>query len=347
MMNTKRIAICYGTRPEYIKVKPVFDQMIREAEYFDPVYVYTGQHEDVRKLCTPHKTIPQKQVGSYNRLDQVVSNCLSYNLDMNQFDAVLVQGDTASAYAMALKAFHHNVPVIHLEAGMRTFDIQNPYPEEAYRQMISIISSLNLCPTFKEKQYLKQENVPGLISVVGNTVLDEIRKRKNNRSDNLVLITLHRRENEEYRTTILEHVNNVAKTMPDLQFQYLVHPKHRLDQDSLTDLDSIECIYRNVERSEFIDKLCDAAYVITDSGGVQEECSFLQVPCIVVRNELERTLCIGYTSLRIPPANFNAASLQGAIEHEQDHFKLNHPCPYGDGSTSIKVCIEIRKYLSA
>ena len=151
------ILICYGTRPEHIKIKPLMDEMKSENLAFKTLF--TGQHTDLVK--SNFDFILSIKEGN-NRLDSVVSSCM--DLDEKIFEGVthiLVQGDTVSAYSLALAAFHRGIKIIHLEAGLRTYDFQNPYPEEAYRQCISRISDINLCPTDNNKNNLEKENING------------------------------------------------------------------------------------------------------------------------------------------------------------------------------------------
>jgi UDP-N-acetylglucosamine 2-epimerase (non-hydrolysing) len=137
------ILICYGTRPEHIKISPLLSEMKDKIPYKT---LFTGQHTDLVKNVNFDFDLKIKDGN--NRLDSVVQSCL--NLDEDIFEGIshiLVQGDTVSAYSLALAAFHRGIKIIHLEAGLRTYDFNNPYPEEAYRQCISRISDINLCPT--------------------------------------------------------------------------------------------------------------------------------------------------------------------------------------------------------
>ena len=166
-----KILICFGTRPEWLKVKPLLKILD------DYHLLFTGQHFDLLKdIPTDYKIKINK---NKNRLDQLVSDCLLQFPD-GDFDSVLIQGDTASAFACALAAFHRGKK-IYLEAGLRTYDLDHPYPEEGYRQMISRISDVNLCPTTLSKDNLTHELVKGESYVVGNTVLDNLLPYKEKR----------------------------------------------------------------------------------------------------------------------------------------------------------------------
>ena len=159
------ILLCFGTRPEWLKIQPL-TKVLKDYKL-----LFTGQHTDLLKdISVDYKiTIGEGD----NRLDQIVSDCLLQFPD-GKFDSVLVQGDTASAFACALAAFNRKLKIYYLEAGLRTYNLDHPYPEEGYRQMIARLSNVNLCPTDLSKHNLKKEKVQGELYVVGNTVLDNL-----------------------------------------------------------------------------------------------------------------------------------------------------------------------------
>ena len=150
-MKDKPILICFGTRPEWLKIKPLVEKLSKDKFKL----LFTGQHVDLLNNIHPDYEIPIQ--NNLNRLDDIISSCL-VNFPNGTFRAVLVQGDTASAFACALAAFNRSIPIYYLEAGLRTNDLENPYPEEAYRQMISRISSVNFAPTELSAENLTKEN---------------------------------------------------------------------------------------------------------------------------------------------------------------------------------------------
>ena len=181
------ILFSYGTRPEWIKIKPLIEAL-------DPTkyhILFTGQHKDLIQGNSYDFCIDIQE--GKNRLDSVFKSVMD-SIDFTPYAKVVVQGDTASAAAVALSAFNHNCPVVHLEAGLRTYNLDHPYPEEAYRQIISRITSLHLCPTNLAKERLIREMVSGKIAVVGNTALDNLVGIETSYGDE-VIITMHRREN--------------------------------------------------------------------------------------------------------------------------------------------------------
>jgi UDP-N-acetylglucosamine 2-epimerase (non-hydrolysing) len=170
------ILICFGTRPEYIKVKPLIDNLSNIKTCF------TGQHKDLLKNINVDYKLDFKDSFSTNRLNDIVINILQHTYIFDNVEYVIVQGDTTTAFAIALSAYHMNTKVIHLEAGLRTNNIQDPFPEELNRQMISRIADIHLCPTIQNKQNLLNENIDihkikiSLMMIKAIYLLDEEKK---------------------------------------------------------------------------------------------------------------------------------------------------------------------------
>jgi len=165
------ILLTYGTRPEYIKVKPLIVEMIKRGIKFKTLF--TGQHKDIVPEGADFNLTMLNYTG--NRLDSVMKNCLSIpDKCFEGIEYVLVQGDTTSVMGLAITSMHRKIKVIHLEAGLRTYDFNNPYPEEYNRCIVGSIAAINLCPTDNSKSNLLNENVSGDCHVVGNTVLDNL-----------------------------------------------------------------------------------------------------------------------------------------------------------------------------
>ncbi len=188
------ILLAFGTRPEYIKIDPLIKEFTKQGIPFKTLF--TGQHKDLLKEVKADFEFEIVSVKSTNRLSNIFLNILEQfdHLDIEQFDYVLVQGDTTSAFAVAVAAFNHQVPVIHLEAGLRTYDPFSPYPEEFNRRSISALATMHLCPTKLSWENLKKEGIKNNLYIVGNSVLDNLAHLKGKPSNNKVLVTLHRRE---------------------------------------------------------------------------------------------------------------------------------------------------------
>ena len=319
-----KILLCFGTRPEWLKIKP----LIKVLDNYE--LLFTGQHPDLLKNI---KVDYQITIGDNpNRLDQLISDCL-LQFPKGNFDSVLVQGDTASAFACAIAAFHRKKQIIYLEAGLRSYDLEHPYPEEGYRQMIARLANINLCPTNLSQKNLINEGVHGLCYVVGNTVLDNLLPYKRKcEYTNKVLVTLHRRENHHQIGKWFEEVNKLAKINPELEFILPIHPNPNVKKHKhlLTNINVVEPL----SHPELLDILVKCKLVISDSGGLQEEGSFFNKKVIVCRETTERPEAIKTGHLHLCSSPKNLASKFGYLIN---NYYINEICPYGDGNSSNKI----------
>lgn len=318
------VLLCFGTRPEWLKIKP----LIKELDNYE--LLFTGQHPDLLKDIKVDYRIT---IGnSDNRLDQLISDCL-LQFPEGDFDSVLVQGDTASAFACAVAAFNRQKKIYYLEAGLRSYNLEHPYPEEGYRQMIARISDVNLCPTELSRDNLISEKVNGICHVVGNTVLDNLLDYKNKcEYTNKVLVTLHRRENHHWMDEWFTELNNIAKENPDLEFILPIHPNPNVQKyrDILTHVNVIEPL----NHSELLELLVKVKFVISDSGGLQEEGSFFNKKVIVCRKTTERPEGIDTNHLYMCKS---PKELHSLFEIINKNYSVDSECPYGDGKSSIKI----------
>jgi len=208
-----KLLLVYGTRPEYLKLKPLIEELKNEKINFR--VLFTGQHVDIGQFGYDY-SFNIDNVG-INRLDIIVKSVMDKLSYIEDITHVLVQGDTTTALAITLSAFHNKLQVIHLEAGLRTYDVDNPYPEETNRRLISIISNINFCPTENNYQNLINEMCLNDCYVVGNTVIDNLISYKEKCCyENKVLITLHRRENHDTIIEWFNVINELAKLHPEL-----------------------------------------------------------------------------------------------------------------------------------
>jgi UDP-N-acetylglucosamine 2-epimerase (non-hydrolysing) len=323
------ILICFGTRPEYIKLKPLMDKLDQLSKGNTMSYktLFTGQHKDLVK----HKANYNIEIkNGNNRLDAVVSSIMNgIDFKAEGISAVIVQGDTTSAYAMALSAFNHQVKVVHLEAGLRTYNLQEPYPEEANRQMISRITDLHLCPTKTAYANLENEKVPGEIVVVGNTVLDNLLDIETEYGFK-VLVTMHRRENHNNIKEWFKQIDKLASDNSHYEFCLPIHPNPAVKKHKnlLKNVKVVEPMDYNI----LLDYLAKCSFVITDSGGIQEESAFLRKPCLVCRQETERAEGLGNFSLLCKSPEELAQGFEDLASLE-----MSGDCPYGDGRSSEKI----------
>jgi len=318
------ILLCFGTRPEWLKIKP----LIKVLD--DYQLLFTGQHPDLLKDLKVDYKITIKD--NPNRLDQLISDCL-LQFPEGKFDSVLVQGDTASAFACAVAAFNKKKKIYYLEAGLRSYNLDHPYPEEGYRQMISRISDVNFCPTQLSSDNLYKEKTNGINYIVGNTVLDNLLPYKDKcEYTNKVLITLHRRENHHWMNQWFKEVDELAKNNPDLDFILPLHPNPNVQKHKHL-LKNVKVV-KPLSHPELLDLLVKCKLVISDSGGLQEEGSFFNKKIIVCRETTERPEAIETGHLYLCPSPEGLASKFGELI---DNYYIDAMCPYGDGKTSLKI----------
>lgn len=318
------ILFCFGTRPEWLKIKPII------KKYKNYKLLFTGQHEDLlQNIKVDYKININKNT---NRLDEIISECLS-QFPNEGYDAILVQGDTCSALACAIAGFNRRKKIYYLEAGLRTYDLEHPYPEEAYRQMISRISDINFCPTNLSKFNLNNEKTKGECYVVGNTILDNLIKYKSKcKYEDKVLITLHRRENHHWMDKWFLELDQLAEKYPHIQFILPIHPNPNVlkHKNLLQNVKVIEPL----QYKDLLNLLVKCKLVITDSGGLQEEGSFLNKKVIVCREVTERPEAINTNHLHLC---LSPSSLKNIFNDLINDYIINEDCPYGDGFSSDRI----------
>jgi len=336
------ILVIYGTRPEYIKIRPLLKQFREESILYKTLF--TGQHKDLldAELTEIDKAdyVIDISPSLGNRLNDVVKSCLSTPEHVFQgITHILVQGDTSSVVGLALNGLHRKIPVIHLEAGLRTNDYNNPYPEENNRRIVSTIAQIHLCPTSLNYRNLEEENILGNKFIVGNTVLDEMLEyRKNMEYQDKILVTLHRRENHDKMDKWFKELEDLALYHQDLKFILPIHPnpnvtKHR---HILKRVNVIEPL----SRDSLLELLSKCKMVITDSGGIQEECSFLNKKCLVCRETTERPEVLGLSSFIVKSPD----NLFDLFNTHLNDYKIEIESPYGDGKASEKICKILKNY---
>ena len=319
----KELLICFGTRPEWLKVKP----LLKEIDNYK--LLFTGQHPDLLKDIKVDYRI---EIGDKtNRLDQIISDCLM-QFPEGDFD-VLVHGDTVSAFACALAAFSRKLKIIHLEAGLRSYDLKQPYPEEGYRQMISRIADINFPPTSISAQNLFNEKTDGMSYVVGNSVLDNLIEYKDQcEYTDKVLVTLHRWENHHWMDEWFKELNEVAKKYSNLEFTIPLHhnPAVRKHKHLLTDVNIVPALPHN----EMLELMSKCKFIISDSGGLQEEGAFLNKKVIVCRDVTERPegIYTGHLTLCKQPSD-----LMSIVDEINRNYIIKKDSPYGKGDTAKRV----------
>lgn len=319
-----KILICFGTRPEYIKVKSLIDNIPNNKTLF------TGQHLDLLKNVNVDYKLSMKEELSDNRLNNIMCSIMSCTDIFENIDYVLVQGDTTTACAIGLSAFHNGKKIIHLEAGLRSGNLFDPFPEEMNRQVIGRITDIHLCPTEFNKENLLKENVSGKIHVVGNTGLDNI-SRDNCFYGNKVLITMHRKDNHHNMDKWFKELEKIANKYPEIEFVIPLHPNPNVQKHG--HIFKKVKVVEPLSHLDLINYVKQCKFVISDSGGLQEECSYLNKKIIVCRKTTERPESVGIHSFMCREPEL----LEEMVKEINDNYEVDEKCPYGDGESWKKI----------
>lgn len=344
----KSLLILFGTRPEFLKLLPV----IQEAkQHFNVTTCHTSQHtETLTELFehfnfSPDITLPQPKK---NRTLNTLSSSTLQSLDSitNHPDMVIVQGDTTSAAMGALWAFNNKIPIAHVEAGLRSYNLQSPFPEEGNRKIISALSTLHFCPTEHDATALNKEGITTNIHVVGNTIIDTLLSIKhpspNTSPTPSLLVTCHRRENfGKPFENICSALIKICKSIPDLSINFISHPNPNIatTASKLLDHPNIN-ILPPQNYVEMIELMSNSTLILTDSGGLQEEAPSLNKPVIVLRDTTERQLGIDNENAILAGTSTNRiVDITTTLLSDPDLYSkmAQQPNPYGDGHSSKKI----------
>jgi len=370
-----RILIVFGTRPEVIKLWPV-DRALRSFAGWQVTLCNTGQHRElVPPLLATFGMVPEVELGvmspgqSLSSLLARLLDGIDPVLDALRFDWVIVQGDTTTALAAALAAHHRNVPVAHVEAGLRTYDLQRPFPEEGNRQIIARVASLHLAPTSTSRDALLREGVPAdRIEVTGNTVIDAAREMAEMLPEdgappvgsplellrfcgerNVVLVTGHRRESfGGGLAAICEGLALLARRHPEVDFVYPVHLNPSVQSAVKGTLQGLANVHllEPLDYPAAIWLLRRSLFVITDSGGLQEEAPEFGKPVLVTRASTERTEGVAAGCAEV--VGYDRDRLVAAAERflkDPKSAALTIDNPYGDGHAAERCAAALRRCL--
>jgi UDP-N-acetylglucosamine 2-epimerase (non-hydrolysing) len=362
----------YGTRPEAIKVAPVI-RALENSLLMRSTTVATGQHremlDEVNRIFGIHPDYDLDIMKHGQTLAQITTRVLE-GLDPIladvRPDAVIVQGDTTTSTAAAIAAFYRQIPVIHLEAGLRSHDIRSPFPEEANRKITSQIASLHLAPTHVSKENLLREGVPDAgITVVGNTVIDALLDTVGKKTPftdtalqalvesgrQILLVTTHRRENwGESMHQIGRALARIARSEPGLTVVLPIHRNPVVRAAILPHLEGATNILvtEPLAYGEFTHLLSISTVVLTDSGGVQEEAPSLGKPVLVMRENTERPEAVDAgTVLLIGTDEEHIFVEVTRLLHDEAHYAsmANAVNPYGDGRAAERTVGAIAELL--
>ena len=355
-----------GTRPEAIKLCPVILRF-KSSNLFNTKVILTGQHREmvfqILNFFKIDHNFDLNIMGKSNSLNQIASNSLIglENLFAKESpDMVFVQGDTNTAFAGALAAFYHGIKVAHIEAGLRTNDVFNPFPEEANRRLISQLATLNFTPTIRSSNNLKNEGVQGKIYLTGNTVIDSIlfidKKLKDKKIDKfyfgnykIILTTVHRRENWGINLeNIADAITLLIKSHKDIIFLLPMHPNPIVRNALFSKLNNINRV-KLIEPLEYFELvyLMKLSYmVLTDSGGLQEEAPTFGKPVLVLRENTERPEAIENGTAKLigtaKESVFKEVSL--LLENKNIYENMsNNINPFGDGEASERIFQIVKK----
>ncbi len=275
-------------------------------------------------------------------------------IEFEKPDYVIVQGDTATAFVGALEGYYHGAKIIHVEAGLRTKDIQSPFPEEAYRQMISRLASIHFCPTVKAEENLNKEGIFENVYTVGNTGIDTLLSVANKVKTGFgygskILVTLHRRESfGDPMVRVLDSLKEIAMINEDTVITIPVHPNPNVKElvySMLSNIPNIKLI-EPLEYKEMVKEMKQSDIIITDSGGIQEEAPSLEKPVLVVREKTERQEGVDAGVLKLvgtdPEKIISAVEL--LLTDSDEYERMIGPNPFGDGTASEKI-VDILKSL--
>ena len=367
----KKILVGLGTRPEAIKLCPLIMELKRR-ERFDVVVYLSGQHRELARGVLDSFGVSPDHDGDIMKRGQTLFEVTSAVLEDSRTvlereapDAVIVHGDTTTAFALSLACFYLCIPVYHIEAGLRTYDVSRPFPEEFNRRAISLVATHHFAPTATSRDNLLEEGVPcRSVTLTGNTVIDAVAltqrrgythplaEKARNAGEKLIFLTAHRRENRELLRQMLLAVRRVASERKDVRFVYPLHPS-----DSVRE--AAEAVLEGHDRIELIEPLgvveChallrDSYMALTDSGGIQEEAAALRVPVLIMREVTERPEGIKAGVSRLvgtdPEGIYRAVTaLLDSPKQYRQMSRAGEKHPYGEGNACFQIADKIEKLL--
>lgn len=356
----KKILLVFGTRPEAIKMCPLVNEL-KKRNGIETIVCVTGQHRQMLdQVLDIFQIIPDYDLSimkNHQTLFDITINILDKIkriLELEKPDIVLVHGDTSTAFTTALASFYLQIPVGHVEAGLRTYNVFSPYPEEFNRQVISIISQFNFAPTeLSKSNLLKEGKQEEAIYVTGNTAIDALKttikctyEHKDldwAKGSRVIMITAHRRENiGEPMQHMFRAIKRVLDEYLDVKAIYPIHmnPAVRKIADEIFHGDNRIRIIEPLDVLDFHNFLSRSYLILTDSGGIQEEAPSLGKPVLVMRDTTERPEGIAAGTLKLVGTNEDTIykCFKQLLEDEKEYKKMcSANNPYGDGYASKKI----------
>ena len=357
------ILIISGTRPEIIKLAPVYQELMK-ASWARVEWLHTGQHGDMAtQILDCFDVVPDRTlIRSGTSLQEFATGCrqqLEAVMEQRNWSLVIVQGDTESAFQGALAAFYHRVPLAHVEAGLRTYNLGRPFPEEGLRQMISRLARHHFAPTQRACDALRSEGIAhDKVQLTGNTVVDAQHWAVNHRGIKRtaqgrghILVTVHRREHWGFEMEEIFHaVAEIAREHTTAQIVFPVHLNpvvQKAAQTILSGIDNVKLI-APMNYLEMQEALVNASLVLTDSGGLQEEAPTFGVPVLVLREETERPEAVeaGCAAVVGPGRAAIVREVRRLFHDELAYRRMQQPAnPYGDGQASRRIVETLATHL--
>ena len=357
----KKIMLVFGTRPEAIKMCPLVRELKSHPEEFETVVCVTGQHREMLdQVLKVFGVVPDHDLHVMKpgqTLFDITSDVLlkiKSVLEEERPNCVLVHGDTTTSFAAALAAFYLQIPVGHVEAGLRTRDLYSPWPEEFNRQAVDVISNWYFAPTETSRQNLLDEGKPdGRISVTGNTGIDALKTTVREgyshpeldwaQGSRLILITAHRRENlGEPMHRMFRAIRRVMEERLDTKAIYPIHMNPQVRRAAHEELDGFDRlrIIDPLEVVDFHNFMAHSHLILTDSGGIQEEAPSLGKPVLVMRDTTERPEGVQAGTLRLVGTEEDAIyrEFSRLLDDPAEYESMSHASnPYGDGYASDRI----------
>lgn len=356
----KKVMLVFGTRPEAIKMCPLVNEL-KDRKNIQTVVCVTGQHREMLdQVLDAFAVVPDydlsimKQKQTLFDITTNILNAIKTVLEKEQPDVVLVHGDTSTTFVTALACFYMQIPVGHVEAGLRTYNLYSPYPEEFNRQAVSIISRYNFAPTeLSRENLLREGKEESTIYITGNTAIDALKTTVREtyshpeldwaEGSRLIMITAHRRENlGEPMKHMFRAIRRVLEEFPDVKAIYPIHmnPVVRDTAHSILDGEERVHIIEPLEVLDFHNFLSRSYLILTDSGGIQEEAPSLGKPVLVMRDTTERPEGIAAGTLKLVGTDEETIyrNFRILLENEEEYRKMSEASnPYGDGFASRRI----------
>ncbi|MBQ7921288.1 MAG: UDP-N-acetylglucosamine 2-epimerase (non-hydrolyzing) [Clostridia bacterium] len=364
----KKVMLVFGTRPEAIKMCPLVNEL-KSRKSLETIVCVTGQHRQMLdQVLTAFDVVPDYDLSimkDKQTLFDVTINILDRIravLAEVKPDVVLVHGDTSTTFVTALACFYMQIPVGHVEAGLRTYDIYSPYPEEFNRQAVSIISRYNFAPTEMAKEnLLKEGRSPETITVTGNTAIDALKTTVREGythpelewadGSRLIIITAHRRENlGEPMHQMFRAIRRILDENPDVKAIYPIHMNPTVREAAHAELDGCDRIHiiEPLEVLDFHNFLARSYMIITDSGGIQEEAPSLGKPVLVMRDTTERPEGIAAGTLKLVGTDEEVIyeNFRLLLTDREAYDKMAAASnPYGDGFACKRIADTLEETL--